>query len=163
MSTSPIFVFEKDIDLDNWYVLDDGVMGGLSKGQLSIDDNYKGVFQGTVSLENNGGFSSIRYYCGNLDTRGKSTFSLRIKGDGKDYQFRIKESSNDYYSFVFKISTTGDWQTIEVPFSEMYASWRGRRVNVPNYSESQIQEVGILIGNKRAESFKLLIDKIEMY
>jgi hypothetical protein len=44
----------------------------------------------------------------------------------------------------------------------MYPSWRGRRLNQPNFSEDFINEITFLIGNKKNENFKLLIDKIEL-
>ena len=44
----------------------------------------------------------------------------------------------------------------------MYPSFRGRKLNKSNFSESEIQEIAFLIGNKKEENFKLLIDKIEL-
>jgi len=45
---------------NNWYTQVDGVMGGLSSGQLNfIDDNSILSFSGTISLDG-GGFSSVR-------------------------------------------------------------------------------------------------------
>ena len=62
-----IYDFSKVEDLDGWYVVDDGVMGGRSKGKLKIENDDTGVFSGKISLENYGGFSSIRYYIGKLN------------------------------------------------------------------------------------------------
>ena len=56
-----VFDFNKNSVISNWYVVDDVVMGGRSYGRLSIDPKGNGVFKGNVSLENNGGFSSLRY------------------------------------------------------------------------------------------------------
>jgi len=162
MSQNLIFDFNKESDLANWYVVDDGVMGGRSDGNLFLNADGHGEYFGDVSLENNGGFSSIRYYCENLDLSGKSKFVIRVKGDGKKYQFRAKKDARDYYSYVKQISTTGEWETIEVAFDEMYPSFRGRRLDAANFTDNQVQEIGILVGNKKAESFKLLIDKIEV-
>ena len=49
-------------NLEGWYVIDDGVMGGRSRGQLEIENDDIGLFSGRISLQNYGGFSSIRYY-----------------------------------------------------------------------------------------------------
>jgi hypothetical protein len=43
----------------------------------------------------------------------------------------------------------------------MYPSFRGRKLNQPNFSKDSIEEI-LLIGNKKKEEFKLLIDKIEL-
>ena len=64
-----IYDFSKVEDLDGWYVVDDGVMGGRSKGKLKIENGDTGVFSGKISLENYGGFSSIRYYAGKLNVK----------------------------------------------------------------------------------------------
>ena len=44
----------------------------------------------------------------------------------------------------------------------MYPVFRGRGLNQPNFSGKYLQEIGFLIGNKRAEKFNLIIDKIEL-
>jgi hypothetical protein len=87
---------------------------------------------------------------------------IRVKGDGKRYQIRIKENINDYFSYVANIKTKNDWQTIEVDLKSMYPVFRGRMLNQPNFSGKYLQEIGFLIGNKRAEKFNLIIDKIEL-
>ena len=42
-----------------WPQINDGVMGGLSSGQMVAAEGYA-TFQGKVSFDNNGGFSSVR-------------------------------------------------------------------------------------------------------
>ena len=161
-SSSILFDFNSDSNARAWQVVDDVVMGGRSSGQFSINADGHGVFEGRVSLENNGGFSSVRYSPGNASVNPDQTVVLIVKGDGKQYQFRVKDDLGNYYSFVQSFQTSGDWEEIEIPLNSMYASFRGRRVNVPNFSGNQIAEVRFLIANKKAEDFKLLIDKIEI-
>ena len=43
-----------------WQVVNDGVMGGVSEGTFEITDRNTLAFVGTLSLENNGGFASVR-------------------------------------------------------------------------------------------------------
>ena len=52
---------EKERNLKNWQIVGDNVMGGKSSGSFQINDQGNGVFQGEVSLENNGGFSLLRH------------------------------------------------------------------------------------------------------
>ena len=61
MSTITLFNFSEDSNTMDWKIIDDVVMGGRSTGSFFISENGHGVFEGNVSLENNGGFSSIRY------------------------------------------------------------------------------------------------------
>ncbi|WP_367889209.1 CIA30 family protein [Polaribacter filamentus] len=117
---------------------------------------------GDISLENNGGFSSVRYRFEKILINKSTKISVRIKGDGKKYQFRIKSNSGDYYSYISPFSTTGEWQEIEIPLKDMYPSFRGRKLDQPNFSNDAIEEITFLIGNKNKEKFQLLIDKIEL-
>jgi hypothetical protein len=86
--------------------------------------------------------------------------SIQCKGDGKEYQFRIKANASDYYTYVASFETSGEWETIEISLQDMYPSFRGRKLDLPNFSTDHMEEVGLLIANKRNEEFKLLIDKI---
>ena len=155
-----VYDFTASSSIRNWIVVDDGVMGGLSKGELNLNKNGFGVFQGWVTTENNGGFSSIRYNFEPKQTSGYSHVVLKIKGDGKNYQFRIKKSRFDRASYINTFNTSGDWEEIKIPLSNFYPSFRGYKLNRPNYDGSLMEEIAFLIANKRNESFKLTIDKI---
>ncbi len=157
-----IFNFELGADIQQWQVVNDGVMGGLSQGHFSLNEQGHGMFSGKVSVENNGGFSSIRCALDKLNIKGLEKFVIRLRGDGKSYQFRAKSNKGEYYSYIFTFPTTGEWEDIEISLDEMYPSFRGRKLNQPNFSAATLEEIGFLIGNKKAEDFQLLIDKIEL-
>ena len=160
MTAQVIYDFSKDSKAEDWIIVDDVVMGGRSAGRFSISADGFGVFEGAISLENYGGFSSVRYRFPQMQTEGATKAIIRLKGDGKNYQFRLKARVSDYYSYIARFSTTGEWQEIIIPLEEMYPAFRGRRLNQANFSESHIEEVAFLIGNKKEENFKLLLDKI---
>ena len=162
MASQIIFNFNKSSDIKNWIVIDDVVMGGKSSGSFKLNSDGYGVFLGDISLENNGGFSSVRYRFEKILINKSTKISIRIKGDGKKYQFRIKSNSADYYSYISPFSTTGEWQEIEIPLKDMYPSFRGRKLDQPNFSNDTFEEITFLIGNKNKEKFQLLIDKIEL-
>ena len=162
VNTILLFDFNGKSDISNWNIVDDSVMGGISSSDFSVDANGHGVFKGSVSLENNGGFCSVRYFFKPITLNNQKTFTIRLKGDGKKYQFRVKSNASDYYSYVYEFQTTTEWQTIEIPISEFYASFRGRTLNLPNYDGNYLEEIAFLIGNKKKEDFQLLIDKIEV-
>ena len=159
-SNEIIFDFNKDSDSSDWRIVDDSVMGGVSQGNFFVNKNGHGVFTGQVSLENNGGFSSLRYRFKEIDVNNYTKIILRVKGDGKNYQFRIKNDSNDYYSYVINFSTNKDWQEVELNFKDMYPTFRGRKLNMSNFSDNSIEEIAFLIGNKKNEKFEIEIDKI---
>ena len=156
-----IFEFNKSASITNWRTLNDGVMGGVSSSSFQINTEGYGVFQGTVSTANNGGFASVRY-SSKVDVGTHKTIKIRLKGDGKDYQFRIKDKASNYKSYITTFSTNGKWQTIEVKLSDLYPSFRGRVLDKPNFGATDFEEMSILIANKKNESFKLILDKIEI-
>lgn len=157
-----LFNFTKKSNLSNWYVVVDGVMGGLSQGSFKLTNEGNAVFSGIISLENNGGFSSIRYGIGNTDISGKTTVVIRLKGDGKKYQFRVKQNSDDRHSFVSQFQTSGDWEIIEIPLNSLYPTYRGRKLTIGNFSANYLEEIGFLVGNKRRELFQLELDYIQL-
>ena len=161
-NNSIIFNFNKDSNLKNWKIVDDVVMGGKSSGHFELNDDGHGVFYGEISLENNGGFSSVRYQPERIKLNEASIIQIRLKGDAKKYQLRIKANTSDYFSYVTSFSTSGEWQTIEIPLNDMYPIFRGRKLDKPDFSDDHIEEIGILIGNKKEQEFKLMIDKIQL-
>jgi NADH dehydrogenase [ubiquinone] 1 alpha subcomplex assembly factor 1 len=164
LTMNPILLFDFNVksNIDNWRVVDDGVMGGISSSKFFVDTSGKGVFKGSVSLENNGGFCSVQYYPKPVSLQEKKIFSIRLKGDGKKYQFRVKSKRSNYYSYIYVFQTITDWQTIEIPITELYASFRGRTIYIPNYDGASLEEIAFLVGNKKNEDFQLMIDKIEV-
>ena len=162
IQTIKIFNFNKNSNIYSWRIVDDNVMGGRSSSNISLNKDGFGVFNGTISLENNGGFSSVRHAFKALKVNKQNKVYLKIKGDGKDYQLRIKDNSGNYYSYIKTFSTNGAWQEIEISLKEMYPSFRGRKLDAPNFSHDNIEEIVFLIGNKKNESFELIIDKIAL-
>lgn len=162
LDTMVIFDFKSTSGIDQWLVVNDDVMGGRSQSSFELTAEGTGLFSGKVSLENNGGFSSLRYNMDAVQTKEFNTLAVRLKGDGRNYQLRIREKQGDYFSYIATFETTGEWQTIEVPLAEMYPSFRGRKLDRPNYSGSSIVELTFLIGNKKAEAFALEIEKIAL-
>ena len=161
---NPIIVFDFNTksDLNNWQVVNDGVMGGTSRSKFYLNSEGHGCFDGTVSLENNGGFCSVRYEFTRIALDINKIICLRIKGDGKDYQFRVKTKKSDAHSYIYPFRTSGEWQNIEIPVTDFYPSFRGRKLDIPNYDGSNLEEIAFLIGNKKEENFQLLLDRIEV-
>ena len=133
-----------------------------SSGRFELNNDGHAVFYGNISLENNGGFSSVRYQPKKIELNKASVINIRLKGDAKKYQLRIKANASDYYSYVTSFFTSGRWQIIEIPLKEMYSTFRGRKLDKFNFFNDYIEEIAILIGNKKKEEFKIIIDKIEL-
>jgi len=79
-SPNEIFKFESGRSTKGWKIVDDRVMGGRSQGDFSVNSDGFGVFEGYVTTENNGGFSSLRYNFDGIKTSGFEFIVLKIKG-----------------------------------------------------------------------------------
>jgi len=148
------------VKIKPWRVVNDGVMGGISTSTITKNELGFGKFSGNISLENNGGFASIQ-----LDTlikldENQKIIVLRLKGDGKRYELRLKGKISQSESYVHQFETSGDWETIYLEINKFYPQFRGRKLNIPNFEFQQIEQIGFLIANKRKEKFELLIDWI---
>lgn len=152
--------FSKSTDFKSWTIVNDGVMGGKSVSEFSQTKDGTALFKGEVSIENNGGFTSIRQSFKRKDITGASKVMIQLKGDQKNYQFRVKNEQSDRHVYKYEFETSGEWETIEVPLNEMAPSFRGMRPNLPNYTAENLSQIGFLISNKKNEAFELLIEKI---
>lgn len=160
MTAQTLVDFKENPTTNNWDVVDDAVMGGRSSGTFSLSQEGYGQFSGKVSLENNGGFSSVKYDMKAVAVKSNSTIRIRLKGDGNSYQFRVKDKRRHSYSYITTFDTTGEWQTLEFTLADFYPTFRGRKVDLPNFDGDTIEELRFLIGNKKPQRFKLLIEFI---
>jgi NADH dehydrogenase [ubiquinone] 1 alpha subcomplex assembly factor 1 len=155
-----IYEFTHQTKVNEWRIINDGVMGGTSKSSLVLTDAGHGQFSGHVSLANNGGFASIQLNTTIKLSEEKKFIVLRVKGDGKRYEFRLKGEISQSESYVHQFATSGEWENIKLPISEFYPQFRGRKLNIPNFNFESIKQLSFLIANKQEEDFKLLIDWI---
>jgi len=159
-SAQVLFTANNTWNPNDWRIVNDGVMGGVSQAEVEKSSQGTLVFSGTVRLENNGGFASVRRSFEPQNITGHKTIKLRIKGDGTTYQFRLKSTQEQRYSYVHEFQTTGHWEDLELPLSDFQPRFRGQMLDRPNYTAKVLQEIAILIGNKRKESFRLEIQEI---
>lgn len=162
MANLLLFDFTATDDWSAWEVENDVVMGGNSFSRLEVSEAGYAVFSGRVSLENNGGFASLQYHFPTKSIDGYNKALLYLKGDGKNYQFRMKSNLSERASYIYTFKTSGEWETVEIPLKEMEPMFRGRKLQIPNFPAEKIQEIRFLIGNKKAEEFRLEINKIEL-
>lgn len=162
ISSQIIFEFNDSADLKKWIIVDDTVMGGKSKSKIKLDQLGNGVFEGSVSTKNYGGFSSARLDLERKQINNFTKIRLHIKGDGKNYQIRIKTKKEDFFSYTASFQTTKKWEFIEIPLESMSPTFRGRSLEKPNFSENYFEQISLFIGNKKDEDFKLMIKKIDL-
>jgi monofunctional biosynthetic peptidoglycan transglycosylase len=163
---SLIFDFRNADEIEYWRIVNDGVMGGLSKSEIIYSDSNTAIFKGIVSLENNGGFASTRTIPRSYGLDNHNGILLRVKGDGKKYQFRLRTNDRfDGVSYRYQFATElNTWMIIDVPFHECVPVFRGRILkDVELIVPEKIQQIGFLISDKQAGIFQLEIDWIKAY
>lgn len=147
-----------------WYTVNDGVMGGVSTGLVSIDPETQRLsFSGNLSLENNGGFASIRSQKAAYDLSAYDGIALRVNGDGKMYRLRVwSDETVSEVAYTARFETKNNsWQEIYIPFSEMTPLYRGFVVNgVETLDPASIRSFGLMLADKQQGEFLLEVDWI---
>lgn len=150
-----------EMDVEPWRSINDGVMGGRSSGRMMQADEHL-RFAGTLSLENNGGFSSVRRMV-ERDLADATGVRLQVRGDGRDYQFRIRHTGRfDGIAWRSVFSTSDEWQEIEIPFDRFTPVFRGRVVSDAGpVTAAKIEQIGFLLADKNPGRFEMEIRRIE--
>jgi len=140
-----------------WQVVNDDVMGGASTSSFSVT-NGVAVFRGEVSLENNGGFASVRSLSSRHDLAGCDAFVIRVRGDGRRYKFTVRtETGFDAPIYQCAFTTKrGEWEELRLAFKDFVPTFRGRVLtDAPLLDPAKVTSVGFLISDKQAGPFQL--------
>lgn len=153
-------VINPGLDIGSWQAINDVVMGGISSGAMVREaDGLR--FTGELSLENNGGFASVRRLV-DLDLSAASGVRLEIRGDGRTYQFRIRlDHRFDGVAWRAEFLAYDEWQVVELGFDEFEPVFRGRIVDAGPIDPAAIAQVGFMIVDKQPGPFQLDIRSIE--
>lgn len=164
----PIIDFS-DTSAANWQIVNDRVMGGISRSTFEMKDDGFALFSGTVSLENNGGFASVRTQAtAPADLSDFKGLSVRVLGDGKTYSLRLKTVKNGQitrYSYEARFDTRpGEWQTHKLSFNEFKPVFRGNSVRGnPELNTDAVIELGFMIQDGQEGPFRMGVSKISVY
>lgn len=155
--------FSDPEELERWGAINDGVMGGLSEGRIVASSDGTAFFAGILSLENNGGFASVRRAPQPYGLEDADALILHAKGDGRRYQFRIRTDDRfDGVAYQASFETpAGEWQWIEIPFDRFRATFRERSVpEVGALDPRKIRQIGFMLADKRPGPFRLEVRTI---
>lgn len=143
-----------------WQSVDDVVMGGVSESRFE-DTGEGAAFTGVVSLEQGGGFASVRSPEGQWDLGAYDDLSLRLRGDGRRYQLTVYTGTNTSLSYRATLEPSS-WRVVTVPFDSLVPYERGTRVpNAPPFDPSSVRALGFLIADKQAGPFRLDVEWIQ--
>ncbi|MGO2392827.1 MULTISPECIES: CIA30 family protein [unclassified Halomonas] len=157
--------FNNPDEQQRWYAVDDGVMGGVSQSRFSVADG-EGRFQGEVSLENGGGFASVRREPSDFESTlaGAKGIAVTVLGDGRTYQLRLKSTAlGDASAYRVKFTPSIDtWKTLSFTWGDFEAVRRGTLLrDAPAITPSDIHMLGFLIADRTAGPFCLQVQRIE--
>jgi hypothetical protein len=155
--------FDTPASTQNWHPINHGVMGGASSSQMRFDVAGHAAFEGVVSLENNGGFASVR---ASLDLGCADTvaYLLTVWGDGHAYKLNLRTDSGfDGVNYQAAFTPApGLWTQVVLPLAAFDPSFRGKRVpGAPSLQPEAVRQVGLMISDRQAGAFRLLVKTIE--
>jgi len=158
-----LFDFPAATNSAAWQIVNDDVMGGVCTSRFQILANVA-VFSGVVSLENNGGFASVRSLPARTGLTGYDSFLLRIRGDGRRYKFTVRtEAGFDAPLYQYAFTTKrGEWEEHRLAFKDFVPTFRGRVLTEsPPLEPAKVTSVGFLIADKQTGAFRLEINWIK--
>ena len=147
-------------DEPGWYTVDDDVMGGVSSSMVGVSETGQLLFAGTMSLENNGGFASVRSYWQRMDLSSYDGVLMRVLGDGNSYRLRIRTEEtgrNISYNALFE-TTPETWKLVYIPFEDMVPTYFGRTLALDPVDRASIGSFGIMLSDKQPGEFALAVD-----
>ncbi len=161
-----LYDFESNETMGKWYIINDEVMGGISTSRYILNENGTATFSGVLSLENNGGFASVRSIMNKKVSNDYRGIIVRLKGDGNIYSIRFRTNQNfDGYAYQTKIqSIQNTWKEFKIPFENFKPTYRGMTLTgLPELESADIEQFGLLIADKQYGEFTVDIDWIKFY
>ena len=152
-----LFDFSKPDAAKAWQTVNDGVMGGVSDGKVRITETNL-EFYGTLSLENDGGFASVRSKAAKMDLSKYDGLVFKVRGDGRDYYLNVHvPTSQIAFSYRASFKTEKDkWTEVTIPFNDLKATAFGRTLDKGKpLNPSNVEALGFLLSDKKAGPFKL--------
>ena len=163
--TKVLFDFTQAIAAQAWAAIDDRVMGGVSRSRLAHETAGHAVFEGTVCLEQNGGFASVRSTPGDRGMADATSCLIEVRGDHKQFKLSLlTDDGFDSVSYQAAFMPAGNaWQTLNLPLAEFHATFRGRPVSgAPALDPARIRQVGLMIAARQAGPFALQVRNISL-
>ncbi|MDZ7790416.1 MAG: CIA30 family protein [Xanthomonadales bacterium] len=163
MNESVLLLDFEDETNRKWEIVNDGVMGGRSKGFVEIQSGRL-RFHGELVTQG-GGFTSVRT-SRSLDLSSYDGLEMRVRGNGRRFEVEVNDDHRYGWRSVSRrapFETSDEWQTVRVPFSALRATVFGRSVDVPTVKLAEIQRIGFYILDGKDGPFELEVDSIRVY
>ena len=145
-----------------WRPLNDGVMGGLSEGTVTLNDSSMS-WKGQTRLENNGGFASVRAPWGNADLRTMDRVVIRCRGNGGPFKLTLETSQRWWMPYAYASFSPGkEWQDVVLnDFSWSQAQMGNLKSVTPSRELEDVLRVGLMKYDGTAQAFDLEVASIQ--
>ena len=148
-----------------WEVVDDGVMGGLSKGHIEQAGDALS-FTGTINT-NGGGFTSLRREFSEGAMAGARTLRVVYSGDARSYEVPLRSDARErgrriaYRATLKPEASEGDWTIATIDLSQLETSLFGQQVDAPAFATGNAHSIGLIIADGIDGPFAMQLKRIE--
>jgi uncharacterized surface protein with fasciclin (FAS1) repeats len=162
-SEKEVASFGNDNAMKIWTSVNDGVMGGVSKGGFKRSEQGTMIFSGELSLANNGGFASVRMKETELALGGTDTLVVKARGDGRTYwvdlRFADQMGASSYRAFL--PTTAGEWKETRLAYADFKLQAFGRELPFKPINPASIASVGFTLADKKEGPFALEVEYVK--
>jgi len=166
-----LFDFSQSQNALAWRSIDDRVMGGVSRSNFTAkdDDGAFAVFSGFLSLDNNGGFCSVRADLNQAIPASAEHIWIECRNNmslgSKDYYLNLRTSDTfdgiSYRTAFRPIGTFARYECVEFEFTPVF---RGRSViDAPALELTKVRQVGLMVADAQVGPFELEIRAIGVF
>lgn len=166
LSPQTLYDFGAD-DNSRWLTIHDTVMGGRSNGKVQRTEQNSLLFQGNLSLENNGGFASFRSADRNLSLPASDGIEIKVFGDGRTYICSLERKGVNLFGGGYwqEFETRkGAWTVVRLPWSQFEAFSFGKKMeNMPELTAETARSIGVYLYDMNPGPFRVEFDAISTY
>ena len=151
--------------INNWVLLSDNVMGGVSKSNLEYTDNTM-ILKGDISLRNFGGFASAKTPFGKYDLSQYKGVKIKFKSTNQKFAFTLEDSNNwtlPNYKGSFYSTSSNTWKETTILFKDFkeYQIGEATGKKLEDSKLKNIVRMGIITTEKKEGPFTIEVDYIE--
>ena len=148
-----------------WILLSDNIMGGITKSKVEYTNNSV-LLSGNISLANYGGFSSIKTKYKSVDLSEYKGFKIKFKSTNQKFAFTLEDNQNwtqPNYKCEFSPKKDNTWEEVVIYFKDFQEIVIGEPTGNMMKSKSlkNIVRMGIMTYEKKEGPFTLEVDFIE--
>jgi hypothetical protein len=151
--------------INDWVVISDNVMGGVTKSKLEFTENTM-VLSGNISLDNFGGFSSVKTKFSNFDLSEYKGVKIKFRSTNQNFAFTLEDSKNwtlPNFKGEFLSSKSNTWEEKTIYFKDFKEYQIGEPTGnkLKQTSLKKMVRLGIITTEKKEGLFSIEVDYIK--